>query len=177
MLPQPKLNFLVLTFSCELFAPIGWQSLPFWAGSARAYGREGCVILVPLNKIRTGHFSAELQSLIYKNDLRYWAESDATFPPVRSRAPRPCNSGISSALVKWLSSRTYARLPSGCFSSGMLQTTPCAPYPSKQQCPTLWITTLRCQCRFHWQTLCSSIVPPRNFIILYQLIPVSKRRR
>ena len=58
------------------------------AGSARAYGREGCVILVPLNKIRTGHFSPELKSLIYKNDLRYWAESDATFPPVSSRAPR-----------------------------------------------------------------------------------------
>ena len=30
--------------------------------------------------------------------------------------------------------------------SGLLPTTPCAPYPSKQQCPMAWITALRHQC-------------------------------
>ena len=39
--------------------------------------------------------------------------------------------------------------------SGSLQTTPCAPYPSKQQRPTAWITALRYQ--YPWpQEFCSA---------------------
>ena len=58
---------------------------------------------------------------------------------------------LSSTLVKWLSSWTYAQVPSGRFLvSGLLQTTPCAPYPSKRQRSTAWITALRYQCKLKW---------------------------
>ena len=49
--------------------------------------------------------------------------------------PAPWQSG-------WVVGRMHRDLAVAFIVSGLLQTTPCAPYPSKQQRPTAWITLL-----------------------------------